>query len=225
MIRAILSEIVTGEIEIFGEHPIALAAAFGDQPGVWVNAGTGAIAYGRGPDGNTLRVGGWGFAISDEGSAHWIGREAISAALREVDEGKTSKLLEDILATWELKDREALVMSANSSSRPDFASLLPVVVKLADGGDSAAQSVLYRAAGELAAICTIAVRRLFPNEGTVPVAMTGGVFRYSTRVRQAFYSKLTSECPSVKIRESLVDPAEGALALARAGNKRAAQSG
>ena len=58
---------------------IALDAAFGSGPGVIVIAGTGSIAYGRNAQGASARAGGWGSAISDEGSAHWIGRSAAVA--------------------------------------------------------------------------------------------------------------------------------------------------
>ena len=47
-------------------------------PGVIAIAGTGSIVYGRDASGRVARAGGWGFAISDEGSGHWIGRHAIS---------------------------------------------------------------------------------------------------------------------------------------------------
>ena len=65
---------------------IALEAAFGSGPGVIVIAGTGSIAYGRNREGQTARAGGWGFAISDEGSGHWIGRTAVAAAIGAWDE-------------------------------------------------------------------------------------------------------------------------------------------
>ena len=38
---------ISGEIEVVGDMQIALAAAFGEGPGVIVIAGTGSIAYGR----------------------------------------------------------------------------------------------------------------------------------------------------------------------------------
>ena len=55
---------------VVGDMVIALEAAFRSGPGVIVIAGTGSIAYGRNRDGQTARAGGWGFAISDEGSGH-----------------------------------------------------------------------------------------------------------------------------------------------------------
>ena len=80
-----LAELVAGEIEVVGDMVIALEAAFGGEPGVIVIAGTGSIAYGRNSKGQTARAGGWGFAISDEGSGHWIGRAAVAATVRALD--------------------------------------------------------------------------------------------------------------------------------------------
>ncbi len=86
IVRDIVAEIISGEIEVVGDMEIALRAAFGGGPGVIVIAGTGSIAFGRDAQGRTARAGGWGFAVSDEGSAHWIGRAAVSAVLRAADE-------------------------------------------------------------------------------------------------------------------------------------------
>ena len=72
--RDIVAEILPTPIEVVGDMLIALEAAFDSGPGVIVIAGTGSIAYGRNRQGTTVRAGGWGFAIGDEGSAHWIGR-------------------------------------------------------------------------------------------------------------------------------------------------------
>ena len=85
IVRRILAEILPTPIDVVGDIQTSLEAAFGPGPGVIVIAGTGSIAYGRDRLGNTLRAGGWGFAIGDEGSAHWIGRAAVSAVLRAAD--------------------------------------------------------------------------------------------------------------------------------------------
>jgi N-acetylglucosamine kinase-like BadF-type ATPase len=85
IVRRSLAEILSTPIEVVGDIQTALEAAFDTGPGVIVVAGTGSIAYGRNQLGTTLRAGGWGFAIGDEGSAHWIGRIAVSAVLRAAD--------------------------------------------------------------------------------------------------------------------------------------------
>ncbi len=75
-------------IYVAGDHVIAHRAAFGTSPGVLVISGTGSIAFGRNQNGETARAGGWGPNVSDEGSAFWVGREAVAAALRAFDFGK-----------------------------------------------------------------------------------------------------------------------------------------
>jgi N-acetylglucosamine kinase-like BadF-type ATPase len=66
---------------------ISYIGAIGIQPGTLLIAGTGAIAIARKTDGSMIRVGGWGSVFGDEGGGFWIGREAVSAALRSHDAG------------------------------------------------------------------------------------------------------------------------------------------
>src|SRR5712692_9969106 len=63
VVRRLVSELVSGEIIVVGDTVIALESAFGGGPGVIAIAGTGSIAYGRNPEGQTTRAGGWGFAV------------------------------------------------------------------------------------------------------------------------------------------------------------------
>jgi N-acetylglucosamine kinase-like BadF-type ATPase len=218
----LLSEFISGEIEVVGDMVIAMQAAFGSGPGVIVIAGTGSIAYGRNSEGEIARAGGWGFAISDEGSGHWIGRSAVSACMRAYDEARaesTRVLLERIMKSWGVTTREQLVVAANAAfnadGASDFAALLPGVLSAADAGDATARAVLNQAGVELATLAKIVIGRIFGNAGVVSVAVSGGVFRYCETVRQIFYDRLRGECPQVLADVTLVDPAMGALDLAR----------
>jgi N-acetylglucosamine kinase-like BadF-type ATPase len=213
-----LSQLITGEIEIVGDHEIALEAAFQGGPGAIVIAGTGSIAYARNAAGQAARAGGWGFAISDEGSGHWIGRAALAAALRACDErGRDNPanipLLAAIMQFWKVQTHEELVLRGNAS--PDFAALLPTILSLADAGDVLAGEVLSRGALELAAIAKVAMRGLFADNDVVPVAMSGGVFSSSATVRKIFYNNLRSDYPHAAVADRIVDPVQGALSLAR----------
>ena len=210
------SELVSGEIEIVGDNITALHAAFGAGPGVVVIAGTGSIAFGRNSRGDTARAGGWGFAVSDEGSGHWIGRAAVSAALRAEDAADSVALMGNILQAWNLSSRDVLVMAANATPSPDFATLVPVVIQSSESGDRAATDVLTRAGTQLAGIAAIVLRRILTDE-PAQVAMSGGVFRHSSLVRETFYNRLEILSPGIRIRPEIVDPVQGALELARAG--------
>jgi glucosamine kinase len=214
-VRRILSELVSGEIEVVGDMVIAMEAASDGGPGVVVIAGTGSIAYGRNAAGQMARAGGWGFAISDEGSGHWIGRAAVTTVMRVCDEGQNGGLLENIMKVWGVITREQMIVVSNASPPPDFAGLFPAVLAAADAGDPSAHDILARAGVELATLARIVISRLFADADTARVAMSGGVFRNSALVRQVFYNRLRLECPNAVVNLNLVDPVKGALELAR----------
>jgi N-acetylglucosamine kinase-like BadF-type ATPase len=217
----IAPEIALTKIEVVGDMNIALEAAFGAGPGVIAIAGTGSIVYGRDVAGHTARAGGWGFAVSDEGSGHWIGRRAISAILSARDQGLDTKLTDMILQAWKLNTIDDLVQHANSTPPPDFPRLFPIVLRAADEADSTARDLLADAGAKLATLAAIVVRRLAPHApvAMLNVAMTGSVFRQSPVVRQVFYNTLQTSFPGVDVRHDLADPVEGALARARATQK------
>lgn len=217
VLRGIVSEVVPAEVQIFPDTVIALYAAFDNGQGIVAIAGAGSIAYGRNHRGETARAGGWGYAISDEGSGQWIGRTAVSAALRSHDEGESSRVFHLVCKAWGLDSLDDLIRTANAVPPPDFFDLVPSVLEAADAGDAVARAVLTQAGTELAAIVKIVIARIFADRPNVPVAMSGGVFRNSPLVRQVFYNSLRSEYPDVKIAPTVVEPVKGALALARQG--------
>lgn len=221
VVRRLLSEFISGEIEVVGDMVVALEAAFGSGPGVIVIAGTGSIAYGRNSAGEIARAGGWGFAISDEGSGHWIGRSAVAASMRAYDGGDTSTgmLLDSIMKSWGLTTREQLVVTANATPPPDFAALLPAVLSASEAGDATARSVLTQAGVELAALAKIVIGRLFVHAGTVPLAVSGGVFCNCALVRQVFDESVRAVYPQASLSKAVIDPVSGALALARKNEK------
>jgi glucosamine kinase len=220
-IRSILAEltpeITLTNIEVVGDTVIALEAAFGAGPGVIAIAGTGSIVYGRDAAGHTARAGGWGFAVSDEGSGHWIGRHAISAILSARDQGLETALTAMVLQAWKLNAIDDLVQQANSTPPPDFPRLFPIVLRAANEADSTARGLLADAGTKLATLAAIVVRRLAPHApvAMLPVAMTGSVFRQSPAVRQVFYNTLQTSFPGLDVRQDLADPVEGALARAK----------
>ncbi len=220
-IRSILAELVPQitptNIEVVGDTVIALEAAFGTGPGVIAIAGTGSIVYGRDAAGHTARAGGWGFAVSDEGSGHWIGRRAISAILSARDQALETALTAIVLQAWKLNTIDELVQQANSTPPPDFPRLFPIVLHAADEADSIARDLLSEAGEKLAELASIVVRRLVshPPVDLLPIAMTGSVFRQSPSVRQVFYNRLQASFPGIEVRLELADPVEGALARAK----------
>jgi glucosamine kinase len=214
-IRSILAELTPATVEVVGDMVIALEAAFGSGPGVIVIAGTGSIVWGRDVAGRTARAGGWGFAISDEGSGQWIGWRAISAILQAHDEEQETALTAMVLHAWNLTTLDELVQKANSLPPPEFPRLFPIVLRAAEQADPIAHKLLADAATHLASLTSRILRRVAAEPPYAPVAMTGSVFRKSEDVRQVFYNSLQTNFPGIEVRPTLVVPVEGALARAR----------
>ncbi|MGA2302345.1 MAG: BadF/BadG/BcrA/BcrD ATPase family protein [Candidatus Acidiferrum sp.] len=212
-LKQFISEEVSGSIEVVGDHHIAFEAAFGDEPGVLVEVGTGSIVFGRNAKGQSARAGGHGFAISDEGSGYWIGRMAVSLTLRALDCGHKTLLLPLILQEWQVPQKD-LVKAANSCPAPDCARLYPLVLEAERDGDEVASLVLRRASVELAQLAQVVLGRLSMT-GSARVAMAGGVFENSEHIRMQFADALGILWPSAEVLPTLTDPLLGALSLAR----------
>lgn len=226
VVREILAEILFTPIDVVGDMQIALEAAFDTGEGVIVIAGTGSIAYGRDRRGRTLRAGGWGFAIGDEGSAHWIGRSAIQCLLRASDrrdDVANSPLAKALFMTWNVNSLADLARAANSVPPADFASLFPALLS---SGDDVATEVLSNAGRELAELARAVLGRLFASKEMrpIPVAMTGGVFRHAEVVRQTFHNELHKLDPRAEIQPQVVEPVEGALRMARRAANKSSRS-
>jgi glucosamine kinase len=221
-IAGILSKLVGAQVAVVGDMEIAHQAALNGAPGIVVISGTGSIAYGRDASGHAARAGGWGFAISDKGSGHWIGVQAVAAVADARDAGTCTKLSDCILETWHLASYDELMQQANASPAPNFAALFPDVLAAAEAGDAAARDLLTRAGVELAGLAVVVFRRLWKPGDSITLAQAGGVFENSPTVRDSFQRELKNSIPQAEILLSLARAAEGALAMARKVNSSSA---
>jgi N-acetylglucosamine kinase-like BadF-type ATPase len=199
-------------IYVAGDHVIAHRAAFGTSPGVLVISGTGSIAFGRNQNGETARAGGWGPNVSDEGSAFWVGREAVTAALHAFDFGNANGLLATIAESWKVAPEEVIRMA--NASEPRFPELAGPVVNAAEQGDDTARAIMERAGHALAGLASAVIKRLWPSGGVVPVALAGGVLQGSSLVRHAFREAMKAEQPQAAVSFAFVRPVLGALEIA-----------
>jgi N-acetylglucosamine kinase-like BadF-type ATPase len=211
----VLGQLVSGEIEVVNDALIAHRAAFNGGPGVLVIAGTGSNVLGINDRGEFGRAGGWGPIISDEGSGFWIGRTTVAQAMRAYDAGRSTDLLNAVMDSWKLTTREEVVSMANSNPPPDFASLLPEILRCADAGDALAREILSSAAQELAQLARIVIRKIWPGGGDVSIAVTGGVFAHSAQIRQMFANSIRAERKGITVNLEPVHPVMGALDMAR----------
>ncbi|MBP1806058.1 N-acetylglucosamine kinase [Rubellimicrobium aerolatum] len=178
---ALMRELLAIPFETMNDVALAHLGAFGGGPGVLVLSGTGSMALARGPRG-TVRAGGWGDILGDEGSAAWIGREALALAARALD-GRAPEALAFARALCARVGPEAAgdfaplawIMTQPGSPRAAVAGVARHVDALASDGSGPARRLLWRAAGELARAARVAAARA-GLPGPLPWVASGGVF-------------------------------------------------
>jgi glucosamine kinase len=176
-------------------------------------AGTGSVAFGRGPTGTFARCGGWGPYFGDEGSGAWIGRRALSVVTAAADGREPETTLTGaILTAAEVNDVSELVPWAAAASPSALATLAPVVMSVADSGDLRANALLTLAVEELMLHLRTLARQLFVDErASVPLALAGGLMARGTPLRKRLEHRLKSAVPGAQIRAEEVVPVRGAV--------------
>ncbi len=139
--------------QVRNDVDVAFEGALAGADGVLILAGTGSMAWGRGPRG-VRRCGGFGDVFGDEGSAYWIGREALALVSRQLDgRVRAADFAGGILAALGVAGAGLIDWTyGQPHPRAAIAGLAVVVAGLADGGNREARALLARAALQLAAL-------------------------------------------------------------------------
>jgi glucosamine kinase len=120
---------------------IACLGAHCGRDGGIVILGTGSIGFAR-LNGRELRIGGYGFPISDEGSGANLGLLAVQLALRSHDGRiKPTAFLLEVMEKLG-PDPPTLVAWAEQATATDYASLAPIALDFAEAGDSFAEEIV-----------------------------------------------------------------------------------
>jgi glucosamine kinase len=138
-------------VHIATDAEAACVGAHRGEDGGVIIVGTGSIGWAI-CGGRSVRIGGWGFPVSDEGGGAWLGCEAVRRTLRAHD-GRSAwtPLLRRVCAEFG-SDPHAIVRWMGLAKPRDFARLAPLVLDHATHGDAAASEIMRLAAGHIDAI-------------------------------------------------------------------------
>jgi N-acetylglucosamine kinase-like BadF-type ATPase len=184
-----------GQVLVLTDAEVAFASATSASDGTVLIAGTGSIAGRIRKRRLVSTVGGYGWLLGDEGSAFWLGREAVRATLDALAvEGELGALATSVLAEAgiETADRlqawQRLITVANAEAPIRLARFAPLVSAAADAGP-----ILDRAATLLV---EIALRARESGEDT-PIVLVGSVLSgpvgARVRAKLAHLAVLTSD--------------------------------
>jgi len=193
-------------------HPFASVAFISDgmaaclgahsgADGAIVVAGTGSVGVGL-IGGREIRLAGYGFAVSDEGSGADMGLQVVRQALRAADRrGEISLLLSEVLGAFDHDPGQAVAWSEDA--RPaDYAAWAPIVLRNANQGDPVGRRIVKRAADAIGDLLD-----LFLARGIDRLSLVGGL-------SEAITPWLTPDLRA-RLKQPDADAAAGALLVAR----------
>lgn len=210
-LRERIRELLPGAVVVLSADAVtAHLGALEGEPGATVAAGTGAIGLSHAEDGTIVRVDGWGHLLGDIGSASWIGRRGLTAALRAHDGRDPSgiELLSRATESFGAPESWPAQLYGRDDRAAVLGSFAPSVLASADAGDPEAGRIVEEAAQGLAQTAVAALRR--PGVPAT-LALTGGLFRS----RRLFDSVAEKTPDGVRVRAAAGTPLDGAVHLAK----------
>ncbi len=194
-------------------------AAYGatlGQPGVLIISGTGSVVLARGETGHAAQIGGWGHILGDEGSAYWIAREAIRAAIAATEaRGPATALVRWICRWFQVNELPAIVPLVHSPlmTKEKLAALSWYLSENVEPEDEVFASLRARAGRELATQALAAIRLAWLTLSPVPVYLVGGVIEHDAPVRESLAAALNESGP-IRLEVPCLPPVLGAALLA-----------
>ena len=195
---------------------VALRAAVPDGDGAVLIAGTGSTAYAEHGE-RSQRVGGLGYLAGDEGSAFWVGMQAVKLYGRVLDGRASRDETTDLVArALDASDRARyLEVLYDSPVKPSkIAGLAPSILAFAGKGNRASTKIVQQAAMELGDLVKSALRAVELLDASPRIALAGGLFAENSLLTFLLETRLNGDIPGAAIVKGGDEPVRGALRLA-----------
>lgn len=210
-LSASLQGIEPENVLIVHDADIALEAAFEEEGGIMVISGTGSVALARTENGESKRVGGWGYLIGDEGSGYALGLFGVRACAHAIDGGPKTALRQRIAEEFGMHDATDIFQRVYEDKMP-LQKIAPLVARVAGEGDEVAVAIVERQARELAEQVRWLANRC--PDITPQVALLGGLVN-EPYFRQELQNALQEALGEWQFVDPLNRPVVGAWRLAR----------
>ena len=201
--EAALSEIVHpfASIVFISDGMAACLGAHSGADGAIVVAGTGSVGVGL-IGGREIRIAGYGFPVSDEGSGADMGLQVVRLALRAADRrAELTPLLSEVLGAFDSDPYQAVAWSEEARAT-DYAAFAPIVLRHANQGDPVGRRIVERTANAIGDLLD-----MFLARGIERLSLVGGL-------SEAITPWLTPDLRG-RLKRPDADAASGALLVAR----------
>jgi N-acetylglucosamine kinase-like BadF-type ATPase len=192
------------------------ATATSVADGTVLVGGTGSIAAAIRDRRVSRTAGGYGWMLGDEGSAVWLGREGIRAALRALDHRGPDSLLATtipealrISASSDAPMQVSIIRAVHARPPARLGLLAPIVVGAATEGDPVAQALMDAATEHLVGL----VEAVIGDRGGQVIVLTGSLLTEAAPIGRSVRARLAERWPLALLSEARSGEA-GAAALA-----------
>ena len=207
--------------EICGDDRAALIGAVGTGKGILLISGTGSVCLASDGAGHFYRAGGWGHLIDDAGSAYAIGRDILSAVVREADgRGERTLLTKEVMEYLQISNIQQLIayVYAPETGKKGIAKLSALLNDALEKRDEAAIWIAQNAIkGQIELIRAVSIQITTESERErqkIPLILGGGVLCNNRYIRGLLEEIIAKENPDIFVTEPEQDAAYGAAMLA-----------
>lgn len=210
--QAISSLVKADRFTIASDVVMSYLGALGNQPGVVVAAGTGAVVMAISRQGVPYRIDGDGPLFADRGSGHEIGRQGLKIAAM-VDDGLLGSTALHKAMIQRFGTLQNTVNSVFGAPNPIevVASFSKNVAEAAKEGDEISIEILRCAAHDLAMNVQAAARRSKLGGAPFFYSTAGGIFNIGPLLEKTFHEFVAQLLPEAEYQE----PIGGAIAGAK----------
>ena len=207
----------TAPFYVTTDAEILLCGGTAGKPGMALIAGTGSICIGKNEELGSVRSGGLGWRLGDEGSAWWISQQAISRTLRSLESRDfETQMLGGLMEFFNFSSPSDFISYINDekTEKGRIASFAPIVSLWAGKNDPLAIDIVNKAVDELFSLVLSVYSRL--NMTDLPLVMYGGVLEHDVLIRSALAKKISLMLPDVHVMEKPEgDALSGAIIIAK----------
>jgi N-acetylglucosamine kinase-like BadF-type ATPase len=204
-------------VDVGSDTLIALRAAVPEGDGVVLVAGTGSVAMAH-VEGKTVRAGGAGFAIGDDGSGYAIGAAALKLLFRHFEGRAPADELTVELARHIGAAQTGDVLEyvyGGGAPVTAVASIAPQVVAAANAGVRSAAKIVQTAAAELFELVKTVCGANAVADRSLPLVFAGGLLSRNSMLTYLVETRIANDFPHLRVVKDAVPAYIGALTVAR----------
>ena len=213
--KAISSLVKADRFTIASDVVMNYLGALGNQPGVVVAAGTGAVVMAISRQGVPYRIDGDGPLFADRGSGHEIGRQGLKIAAM-VDDGLpgSTALHKAMIQRFGTLENTAASVYGAANPIEVVASFSKNVAEAAKEGDEMSIEILRYAAQDLAMNVQAAARRSKLAGAPFSYSTAGGVFNIGSLIEKPFHDFVAQFLPEAEYQKPIGGAIAGAQIMA-----------